>query len=80
MPAESLSTFVPDCSKAEEQINWLNSLRTTREEQFGAQLQVKAFGPFAKDYIGRQDTAKGLNNWWINTNIREVYKKCAVSF
>lgn len=80
MPAENLSTFVPDCSKAEQQITWLDSLRTTREEQFASQVHVRTQGLFTNGYQARRDTANGLNNWWINTNIREVYKKCAVSF
>jgi hypothetical protein len=80
MTAEDLSNFKVDCSRVEEQVAFLNGLRTTREEQFGAKFQIRTFGPFTADYQARRDTANGLNNWWINTNLREIYKRCATPF
>ena len=77
MPVEHLSKFVPDCSKAEQQILWLQSLRTTRDERLSAAVNIQAFGFLTNDYQNRKDTANGLQNWWVDTNIREVYKKCA---
>lgn len=78
MTAEQMSTFKPDCSRAREQIEWLNSLRTTRDERLGGAIQVKIFGPFASDYQHRVDNANGLNEWWITTNMKEVYNKCDI--
>lgn len=77
MPAEHLSKFVPDCSRAEQQIIWLQSLRTTRDERLSAAVNVQTFGLLTRDYQNKRDTANGLQNWWVDTNIREVYKKCA---
>jgi hypothetical protein len=75
--AEQLSEFKPNCAIARQQVEWLNSLRTTPDEQLGSRAQVKLFGPLTSDYQYRVDHGRGLTNWWINTNIKEVYNKCA---
>jgi hypothetical protein len=76
--AEQLSEFKPNCSIARQQIEWLNSLRTTSDERLGSRAQTKMFGILTSDYQHRVDQGNGLTDWWVNTNIKEVYNKCAV--
>lgn len=79
MRAQDLNYFRPDCSKREQQIAMLQSMRPTAEEQWAASLQNIAtpFGAIinSKEYQRRQEIASGRINTLITYNL-QVLRDC----
>lgn len=73
-----MASFEPDCRIAEQQIIWLQSLRPTDGEKLAANFHNKFLGfpSLDKTYFDRKQVANGNMDWWIQTNIRQVYKEC----
>jgi hypothetical protein len=77
MPVEGMKEFRADCSKAEEQVAWLNSMRQSDGSMIASRLSGGLLGPAHSDFQANQDIGNHTINWWVDTNIRQVYRKCA---
>lgn len=79
MSAHDLNYFRPDCSKKEQQIAMLQSMRPTAEEQWQSSLTniVNPFSEFTnrQEYQRRKDIASGRINTLITYNL-QVLRDC----
>ena len=73
---DQLSKFEPDCRIAQQQIDWLKSLKPTLKEKQDSRLQMALFGGFSSDYRKNRDIVDNKVDWMINLNIRDVYRVC----
>lgn len=76
MATEDLDRFYVDCSRKEQQIALLQSMRSSRDDQFLARLSNalqpwQAFGQ-DPDYRLRQDIGRSMTNWQINQNLMRL--------
>lgn len=74
MNRADLNYFVVDCSRKDEQIQMLQSMRVTPDEQFAAQMRV-AFKPYEivtdrSAYTTNHNIAYGNVNKYINHKLR----------
>ncbi len=79
MRAHDLNYFRPDCSKKEQQIAMLQSMRPTMEEQWAASFQniVTPLAPItdANGYRRRYEISSGRTNTLITYNL-QVLRDC----
>lgn len=79
MSAHDLNYFRPDCSKKEQQIFMLQSMRPTMEEQWAASFQniVTPLAPLtdANGYRRRHEISSGRINTLITYNL-QVLRGC----
>lgn len=72
----NLGSFKPDCSIAEQQLNWLRSIRPNIYERRDALLETQLWGGFSKNYLQNKDIVDGKVDYLIDLNIKEIYYKC----
>ena len=72
---QRMSDFRPDCRIAEQQIAWLQSMRPTESEKATAKVRsVFLKAPMLNDsYWDNRLVSEGYIDWWVETNIRQVY-------
>lgn len=71
-----LGSFKPDCNIAKEQLEWLRSIRPTIHEKRDANLQVKMWGEFSKEFMVNKDISDNRIDYLIDVNIKEIYYRC----
>lgn len=71
-----LASLTPDCRIAEQQVQWLESLRPTHRERNYARQEMFFWGGFSKDYQQNKDIANNKIDYLIDLNIKEIYYKC----
>lgn len=77
MPSDhDLAFLQPDCKIAEQQVQWLHSLRPTQKERSYAQQEMFFWGGFSKDYQQNKRIATNKIDYLIDVNIKEIYYKC----
>jgi len=80
MSYHSLETYQIDCSRKEEQIRFLQSLRTSRDDQLWAWLQNYVMGwdqlLDPDQYNERASIASRRTNWLINQNLMMLHRNC----
>jgi hypothetical protein len=77
MAVEQMKTFRPDCQIAEQQVAWLNSMRPTETERVSSRMKANLIGIAHPDYQANADIGNYKIDWWVNQNIKEVYRQCA---
>lgn len=73
---EDLGYFKPDCSIAQQQLDWLRSIRPNIYERRDALQETMAWGAFSKNYRQNKDIVDGKIDYLIDLNIKEIYYKC----
>jgi hypothetical protein len=73
---DKLVRLEPNCEIAQEQLDWLRSIRPTFKERIGARNEVLAWGGFSRDYQNNKNISDGKIDWLIDLNIRDIYRKC----
>jgi hypothetical protein len=71
-----MKEFIPDCRIAEQQIIWLQSLRPSYYEKTSATLINKIVPIPSEGYYERTNIANSQIDWWVSTNIEQVYREC----
>jgi len=69
-------SLVPDCKIADQQLNWLYSLKPTRSEISDARNSIFFIGVFSKYFRENKDIANGTIKWAVNEKIREIMIQC----
>jgi hypothetical protein len=80
MPAVNLETFQIDCKKKEEQIRFLQSLRSGQDDKLAAGVTNMA-KPWTRytnpdEHNQRVSVHKGYSNWLINQNLMRLSWDC----
>lgn len=80
MPAVDLERFQIDCKKKEEQIRFLQSLRSDRDDRMVAGL-INMTAPWSRytdpnEHGQRVSVQKGYSNWLINQNLMRLAWDC----
>lgn len=73
---DKLATFVPNCAMAQEQLDWLRSVRPTYREHQDARLETYAYGGFSRSYRTNKDLVDGRVDYLVDLNIKEIYYVC----
>lgn len=73
---DKLVRLEPNCAIAQEQLDWLRSIRPSKSERIDARFEVMTFGGFSADYKKNKDILDGKVDWLIDLNIRDIYKQC----
>jgi hypothetical protein len=68
MSYQSINTFQTDCSKKNEQITMLNSMRTTRDDRALAKLK-NIFQP----WLQFTDSSQYADNWYQGAGVTDAY-------
>lgn len=77
MPStHALASFKPDCKIAEQQLEWLRSIRPTDQERRNARTEVYMWGGFSKEFRNNKNIVDNKMDYLININIDEIYYKC----
>ena len=76
---DKLARLEPNCQIAQEQLDWLRSIRPSYKEKIDARNEVLAFGGFSKDYQNNKNISDGKIDWLIDMNIMDIYKQCQKS-
>lgn len=66
----------PDCRIAKDQINWLHSLRPTKEERSESRNSLFFVGGFSKNFWQNRDISEGTIDWAVNYKINEILQEC----
>jgi hypothetical protein len=77
MAVEQMKAFQPNCSIAEQQVAWLNSMRPTEGDRVSSRMKANLIGIAHPDHQANSDIANYKVDWWIDQNLKEVYRKCA---
>ena len=77
MAVEQMKTFRADCRIVEEQVAWLNSMRPTEGQRVSSRMKANLMGIAHPDYQENADIANYKIDWWVDQNLKEVYRKCA---
>ncbi len=72
----TLASFKPDCNMAQQQLEWLRSLRPTVQERRNALFEVQMWGGFSKDFRKNKDIVDNKVDYLIDINIDEIYYRC----
>lgn len=73
---DKLATFTPNCAMAQEQLDWLRSVRPTRREHQDARLETYAYGGFSNNYRTNKEMVDGRVDYLVDLNIKEIYYVC----
>ena len=73
---DKLVSLRPDCRIAQQQLDWLRSIRPTYSEKIDARSQMLTYGGFSKEYQRNRDIVEGKIDWLIDLNIKDIYKQC----
>jgi len=80
MDHRDLAGFEIDCSRKEEQIRFLQSLRSSRDDEFWHRLArtVRPWEALTNSEQHRQNNqvGSGRTNWLINQNIMMIQRNC----
>ena len=80
MSYHDLERFQIDCGRKEEQIRFLQSLRTSRDDALWAWAQNYFMGwqqyTSPDDYNERASIATRRTNWLINQNLMMISRNC----
>lgn len=80
MSYHDLEYFQIDCSRKEEQIRFLQSLRTNRDDRLWAWAEnyVMSWDQYLRPgtYDERRSIASGRTNWLINQNLMMISRNC----
>ena len=71
-----LVSLQPDCRIAEQQVQWLHSIRPTSKERIYAQQEMFFWGGFSRNYFQNKDITTNKIDYLIDLNIKEIYYKC----
>lgn len=80
MNHRDLARFEIDCSRKEEQIRFLQSLRASSDDQFWHRLESR-FRPWgavtnSDQHTQRNQVGSGRTNWLINQNLLMIQRNC----
>ena len=75
---DKMASFTPDCRIAEQQIAWLVSMKPTVGEKMSNNFTNYFVGRLSSDtdYQSSKNISNGQMDWWIRTNLKEVYNQC----
>ena len=74
---DKLVKLQPNCAIAQEQLDWLRSIRPSKAERIDARFEVLTYGGFSSDYRRNKDILDGKVDWLIDMNIKDIYKQCS---
>ncbi len=77
LPSNNDLAFIsPNCQIAEQQIEWLQSIRPTQKERSYARQEMFFWGGFSQNYRQNKDISTNKIDYLIDLNIQEIYYKC----
>lgn len=66
----------PNCDIADQQLNWLHSLKPTRAEVSDARNNLFFVGGFSKYFHFNKDISNGTIKWAVDQKVREIIAQC----
>ena len=66
----------PDCNIAKQQLNWLYSLKPTKEEIIDSRNSIFFVGGWSKYFYYNKDVSDGTINWAVNQKVKEIIEQC----
>lgn len=66
----------PDCGIAEQQLNWLYSLKPSKAEVSDAKNSLFFVGGFSKYFYFNKDMSDGTINWAVDQKVKEIVEQC----
>lgn len=66
----------PNCAIAADQINWLHSIKPTRQEISDARNSLFFVGGFSKYFWENRDISEGTIKWAVDQKIKEIIEEC----
>ena len=80
MSYHDLERFQVDCNRKEEQIRFLQSLRTSRDDRLWAWAEnyVMSWDQYLRPGVfdERRSVSSGHSNWLINQNLMKIVRNC----